>query len=67
LACLLFQRLELPLGWKIPVTLIAVNFLWSSAKAENLETFPSIMGIIGGFVLYPQAWLYLCTTLGVDA
>lgn len=66
LACLLFNRLGIAVAWKIPAILAAVTFLWSCTKADHHEAFPAIMGIIAGFLLYPQAWLYLCMKLGVD-
>jgi hypothetical protein len=65
-ACLLFEHLGLEVAWKIPVILIIVHSLWSCTQSDTLNAFPSIVGIIAGFVFYPQALLFVSLKLGLD-
>jgi hypothetical protein len=65
-ACLLFEHLGLEVAWKIPVILITVKFLWNCTQSEILNAFPSIVGIVAGFFLYPEAWLFVSLKLGLD-
>jgi hypothetical protein len=64
-ACLLFEHLNVPVVWKIPMIMIIVSSLWSFTKSEVFIVFPSIAGIIAGFFLYPKVWLFVSMRLGL--
>lgn len=53
LACLLFEKLELRVGWKVPVLLIIISSLWNWFNEKTLQAWLSAIGIIAGFYLYP--------------
>jgi hypothetical protein len=63
-ACLLFEQLNVPVVWKIPTIMIIVSTLWRLTKPEVYSVFPSIAGIVAGFLLYPRVWLYVSMRLG---
>lgn len=63
LACLVFEYLTLPIVWEVPFILVIVISLWSLAKEETFKIFPSIIGVIAGFFLYPKMLLFLSTKL----
>jgi hypothetical protein len=67
LACLLFDRLGLTVAWKIPAILTVASYFWGRTREGSLNALPSISGIFAGFILYPEAWLYLCTKFGVES
>jgi hypothetical protein len=64
-ACLLFEHLQIPVVWKIPMILIIVSFLWNCSKAQAFNAFPSMAGIVTGFYLYPKFWLFVSMKLGL--
>jgi hypothetical protein len=64
-ACILFQHLNVPVVWKVPLILIIVSSLWRFTKPEIFSVFPSIAGIIAGFYLYPRVWLFVSMRLGL--
>jgi hypothetical protein len=57
LACLVFNHFHLPVVWKIPITLIIVTSLWHTASGAAWSAMSSILGIIAGYLLYPQVML----------
>jgi hypothetical protein len=58
LTCQLFEHLELPVVWKVPLILIMVTSLWNYSKPEGFKGFPSVLGIIAGIFLYPGGLVY---------
>jgi hypothetical protein len=58
LARQLFENLQLPVVWEIPLILIMVTSLWNYSKPEGFRAFPSVLGIMTGIFLYPGALVY---------
>ena len=54
LACLLFERLGLPIAWAVPCVLITARMFWNWANSGSFSVWPSLVGIIAGFFLYPK-------------
>lgn len=62
-ACLFFEHFQIPVVWKIPMILIIISLLWNCSKEQTFNTFPSIAGIVAGFYLYPEVWLFVSMKL----
>jgi len=59
LACLTFEKMGVQPGWKVPLILMAVTFIWNWFMNDLSTTWPSIAGILIGFVSYPKVSLFL--------
>jgi hypothetical protein len=58
LAYQLFQHLQLHVAWGIPFVLIVVTLFWSFIRPASCGVFPSVLGIVAGFFLYPKMLMY---------
>ncbi len=64
LAGLAFGQLGIPVVWKVPFLLIVVASLWYWAKDATYKIWPSMAGIVLGFVYFPKVlhWLSIPLT-----
>lgn len=53
MTCLVFDHFNIQLAWAVPLILIVVNSLWNWSRGEAFRAGSSIVGILGGFSLYP--------------
>ena len=66
-ACLVFDHFQLRTAWAVPVTLMIVNCLWNWAKEEAFRAWASALGIICGFLLYPNFMTHFVVKYGFTA
>jgi len=59
IACLAFEKMGVQPGWKVPLILMTVTFIWNWFMEDLSKAWPSIAGILIGFVSYPKVSLFL--------
>jgi hypothetical protein len=65
LATFAFDRMGIPIIWKVPLTLIVVTYLWNWVTDQGFKTGPAAVGIIIGFLSYPKVSLFLSLPLSL--